>query len=416
VILDGTLDLSVTLSGSSIKSLSGTTGLVWMGSGITLTITAANDTFAGSIGATAGDAGSLVLSGGTEKLTGTSHYSGTTTINGGTLEVDGTIATSSGVTVNAGGTLAGIGSVGNTQVNAGGTFAPGSGVPGTMSVAGNLAFQSGAIYLVQVNPSTASSATVTGTATLAGATVNAAFASGSYVAKQYTILTAGSVNGTFGTLVNSNLPAGFQTSLSYDGTHAYLDLALGFGPSSSPNFGGGLSANQQAVGNALVNSFNTNGGIPLVFGTATPAGLTQLSGESATGSQQTTFDAMGQFMGVLTDPTIAGRGDPISAGGNPNAYADEGGLTGLALRVRRASATPMPRCMPRRWLLRASSSAGASGRRGSVDRRRPMAMRPPLGPRTPPAASTARQSAPIIEFRLIRWPALHSPAAARASV
>ena len=60
---------------------------------------------------------------------------------------------------------------------------------------------------------------------------------------------------------------------------------------------------------------------------ATPAGsapsslatfrqnLTQVSGETATGSQQTTFNAMNQFMGVLTDPFIDGRGDGVSAGG-----------------------------------------------------------------------------------------------------
>ena len=42
------------------------------------------------------------------------------------------------------------------------------GTPGTMTVAGNLAFQSGALYLVQVNPSNASSTNVTGAATLAG--------------------------------------------------------------------------------------------------------------------------------------------------------------------------------------------------------------------------------------------------------
>ena len=66
-----------------------------------------------------------------------------------------------------------------------------NGAPGSsMTVSGSLAFQAGAIYLVQVNPSTASSANVTGTATLGGATVKAMFANGSYVAKQYTILTA----------------------------------------------------------------------------------------------------------------------------------------------------------------------------------------------------------------------------------
>ena len=85
----------------------------------------------------------------------------------------------------------GTGTVDSTQVNAGGTFAPGApGMPGTsMKVVGNLAFQSGAIYLVQLNPSSATSANVTGTAALGG-TVQANFAPGGYVAKQYTILTA----------------------------------------------------------------------------------------------------------------------------------------------------------------------------------------------------------------------------------
>jgi hypothetical protein len=37
--------------------------------------------------------------------------------------------------------------------------------------------------------------------------MNAVYASGSYISKQYTILTAGNVNGTFGSLTNTNLPA-----------------------------------------------------------------------------------------------------------------------------------------------------------------------------------------------------------------
>ena len=71
-------------------------------------------------------------------------------------------------------------------------FGPGSGMPGSsMTVAGNLAFQSGALYLVQVDPSNASRANVTagGSATLAGTAV-AAFAPGSYVTRSYTILSA----------------------------------------------------------------------------------------------------------------------------------------------------------------------------------------------------------------------------------
>ena len=40
----------------------------------------------------------------------------------------------------------------------------------------------------------------------------------------------------------------------------------------------------------------------MAFGTLTLAGLTQVSSEPATGSEQTTFDAMNLFMRFLTDP------------------------------------------------------------------------------------------------------------------
>src|SRR6202007_1714784 len=64
------------------------------------------------------------------------------------------------------------------------------------------------------------------------------------------------------------------------------------------------------------------GGIPMVFGALSPAGLTQASGETATGSQQATFDAMNLFMGLMTDPFVAGRGDGVTSGaGAPTGYA-----------------------------------------------------------------------------------------------
>jgi uncharacterized protein with beta-barrel porin domain len=260
-------------------------------------------------------------------LTGTNTAALPWSVNAGTLIVNGTIANSP-MTVNAGGTLAGTGTVGNVTVATGGAFAPGSGAPGsTMAVSGNLAFQSGAFYLVQLNPTASSFASVTGTATLGGATVNASFAAGTFVAKQYTIVHAtGGVTGTFGSQVNTNLPAGFKSSLSYDGNDAYLNLALSFIPPSSPNFGGRLSGNQAAVGAALVNFFNSTGGIPMVFGSLSPAGLTQASGETATGTQQTTFDAMNQFMSVMTDPFVAGRGEGNSVSGGATGYADEQAL------------------------------------------------------------------------------------------
>jgi uncharacterized protein with beta-barrel porin domain len=97
----------------------------------------------------------------------------------------------------------------------------------------------------------------------------------------------------------------------------------------SPN---GLNSNQQNVANTLNSFFNANGSIPLIFGMPTANGLTQLSGETATGTQQTTFDAMNMFMGIMTDPFIAGRNDGPSAGGNATGYADEEALAYAAKR------------------------------------------------------------------------------------
>jgi autotransporter-associated beta strand protein len=266
-------------------------------------------------GAVASTGAALIKTGtGVLTLSGANTYTGATTVNAGTLAVNGSIAASSGVTVNHGATLAGAGTVGNTTINSGGTLAAGNGAAGSsLTVNGSLALQSGAFYMVQINPATSSFANVTSAATLGGATLQATYANGAYVARQYTILTAGSINGTFGSQVDTNLPSNFHTTLSYDATHAYLNLILNFG------IPGNINGNQQGVGNALTNFFNTTGGIPMVFSALTPAGLTQASGETATGSQQTTFNAMTQFMGLMTDPFTAGRAD----GANAPAYADE---------------------------------------------------------------------------------------------
>jgi autotransporter-associated beta strand protein len=285
-------------------------------------------------GAGGGTGGSLVKVGsGLMKLTGLNTYTGATTIHSGALWVDGSIAASSLTTVESGAALQGAGTIGSTQVNAGGFLGPGNGTPGTsLAFAGNLAFQSGAFYSIEVNPSTASFAAVMGAATLNGATVNASFFPGSYISKQYTILTAsGGVSGTFAsTLNNFNLPANAQDSLSYDANHVYLNLTLSFGGPSN----NGINQNQQAVGNALVGYFNATGGIPMVYADLGPAGLTQASGESATASQQATFDAMSQFMGLLTDPFMRdfgcsansaspGGGDRCGENSAVAAYADE---------------------------------------------------------------------------------------------
>ena len=259
--------------------------------------------------------GGIALSTHAQKLTltGDSTYTGSTTVNGGTLSVNGSIASSSMTTVNAGGTLGGNGVVGNTTIN-GGTLAPGNSI-GLLTVRGSLTLTAASTYLVEVSPTKADRVNVTGTATLGGARVQAHFASGSYVEKQYTIVNAANgVSGTFGSLVNTDLPTGFKTALSYDANNAYLDVSIVFGVP------GGLAGNQQAVGDALTGFFNRTGGIPLVFGALDAKGLSQIAGEIAPGSQQTSFDVANIFMTQMTDPFAAGRGE-----GAPGAmpYADE---------------------------------------------------------------------------------------------
>jgi hypothetical protein len=297
-------------------------------------------------------------------LTGTSTYAGPVNVNGGSLAVNGDITSTSGVTVNNGGTLGGNGIVGNTTINAGGALAPGNSI-GLLTVQGNLVFVAASSYMVEVSPDNADRTNVTGMANLGGASVNAHFAAGSYVEKQYTILNAtGGLGGsTFNELANTDLPANFHTTLSYDNNDAYLNLVLNFAVPS------GLNGNQQNIANALTGFFNSTGGIPLVFGALSPQGLTQVSGEVATGSQQTTFDAMTQFMGVMTDPFVAGRGE----GGSTTGYADEQALSYAqkrksndALAAIYTKAPPRAPSFAQRWSVWAAGYGGSQTTDGNA--------------------------------------------------
>ncbi len=366
----GTIDFStLTSTGTTAGSIEGA-GLFKLGS---KTLDVGSNNLDGMVsGIIEGNGGTLIKTGtGTLRLTGTSNsYTGATMVNGGTLRVDGSIATSSDVTVNNNARLSGSGTVSNTTINNGGTLAAGNGTPGSsLNVAGSLALQSGAFYMVQLNPTTSSFTSVTGKAELGGATVKASYANGSYVAKQYTILTAGSIVGTFGAVVDTNTPSNFHSTLSYDATHAYINLTLNFAPP-----GGNLNGNQNAVGNAVINSFNSNGGISLVYSGLTPNGLTQASGEIATGSQQSTFNAMSQFMGVMTDPFAPGRSNGVNAPAYANedaasAYASSGKPRSRSERDAYAaiySKAPMRSNYDPRWSAWAAGFGGSQTTDGNI--------------------------------------------------
>jgi autotransporter-associated beta strand protein/T5SS/PEP-CTERM-associated repeat protein len=288
----------------------------------------ANFTDSVTLAARISGSGTLSKAGtGTLILTGNSSYSGATTVDGGTLSVNGSIVNSA-LTVNAGGTIGGNGTIGNTIIN-GGTLAPGNSI-GTLTVQGNLVMTSAAAYVVEVSPSNADRTNVTGTASLGG-TVQAVFTPGAYISRSYTILSAtGGSTGTFGSLTTSGLPAGFKAGLSYTATDTILNLFASLAVLPNDIGTGGLSINQRNVATALDNFFNNGGALPPNFlpifgltGSNLGNALSQLSGEAATGGQQSAFQIGNQFLGLMLDPFVDGRNGAAGLGGPAIAFAPE---------------------------------------------------------------------------------------------
>ncbi|HTV27937.1 MAG TPA: autotransporter domain-containing protein [Xanthobacteraceae bacterium] len=238
-------------------------------------------------------------------------------INSGTVVLNGADSAAN-VTVN-GGTLAGTATLDPliVTINTGGTFAPGTpSSPGTsMTIVGNLAFQSGAIYLIQVSPTSATSATITGTASLAG-TLDIVLTPGKYGAKTaYEVLNAGSISGTFTGFGSPAFP-GFTGALTYTSTDVLLNLVAALGAGTS------LRQNQQNVANAVNGAFNSGAALPANFvslfnltGAPLANSLTQLDGEDATGAEHGAIELTNEFLSLMLDPFVYGRGGPASAAG-----------------------------------------------------------------------------------------------------
>ncbi|WP_276156869.1 autotransporter outer membrane beta-barrel domain-containing protein [Rhodopseudomonas sp. BAL398] len=302
-------------------------------------------------------------------LTGTATYTGPVNVTGGTLAVNGNLASASLLTVNSGGTLGGSGIVGATAIN-GGTLAPGNSI-GTLTMS-SLTMTAASTYLVEVSGASSDKAVVTGAATIAGKVgVNPLTRLTSTTT--YTIINAGTLTGTFDSAsVTSNFAR--NARLSYVGNNVFLTLDPGL---LSPVLPGAATGNQKSIAAAIDNALEGGATMPASFnglfllgGNNLLNALTQISGETSTGSQQTTFDAMTQFMGVLSDPFTAGRGGTApgaSAFADANAaLAYAGGRTRTGRDALAMFTKAPPRAYQPRWNVWAAGFGGSRSTDGNA--------------------------------------------------
>lgn len=225
-------------------ALAGASGLDWTVESGRLVSSA--ERFAGSVAI--GAAGTFTFDQGTDSrysgvLSGDGHFSktgtgvlqlsgnssgfaGVTTVAAGVLSLERSAILGGTLMVASGGTLAGTGTVGTATIASAGTLAPGNSI-GTLTVNGDLTFQAGSRFLVEANPGGTDSdlIKVGGEALLNGGSVTHIGANGNYdLRSTYTILSAGTLSGTFETVTSDF--AFLTPQLIYDYGAGKVDLEL----------------------------------------------------------------------------------------------------------------------------------------------------------------------------------------------
>jgi uncharacterized protein with beta-barrel porin domain len=227
----------------------------------------------------------------------------------------------------------------NTLTNAGTLSPGGAGTILTTALTGNLVQTTTGRLAIDFNMAggSADRVNVSGSANLAG-TVQLHLSNPQLGAFQQTVVSAAGGTTNNGLSLQALSPA-LHAELLYPNAN---DVAI---KSSGINFlTPGLTGNQTSLGNGLNGAAQSSGlGGPifhvLLNGPTSLDSyrvvLNQLSGESATGTQQVTFDAMGQFVGLMLDPFNRGTTAP---GGGVSGYASEGASAYAANGRQRSAA------------------------------------------------------------------------------
>jgi len=158
-------------------------------------------------------------------LTGTNTYSGPTLVKQGLLAINGSVT--SDVTVSNSGVVGGSGHIGSLAAKSGGTVAPGNSI-GTLNVAGDVSFDAGSTYAVELSSTNSDRIVAGGKATLNGGTVTLALENSptllseaqtqSLIGRQYNILqAAGGVTGSFGSVLPNYLFLGGTLNYAANG-------------------------------------------------------------------------------------------------------------------------------------------------------------------------------------------------------
>jgi fibronectin-binding autotransporter adhesin len=263
----------------TVNGLSGD-GIVDGVSGSPVLTLGANDataTFTGALQNTSGNLSLVKTGSGVQTLSGTNTFTGTTTVSAGSLLVNGSLASGSAVSVQNGATLGGSGTVaGTVAVASGATLAPGAtaGVSIATLSTGAVSFVAGATFSVDLDGTvpTFDQLNSTGAVTLGNATLTVANIANAAAAKVYTIVSGGSISGTFNGLANGStfVQQGRTFQIAYTGTTVTLTDVTGVGSSTKTWTGGGSDNN-------WTNPANWGGLAPLAGDALVFAGTTRLA-------------------------------------------------------------------------------------------------------------------------------------------